>query len=342
MRLLKAEILITRRCNLSCSYCKIPKTIPKSKELNLSEWKKVFDIVYEELGASFIAIYGGEPMCLGKEGLAVIINCLSKYRPKKSYTIISNSIGITDDYINHLIGNGLDSWTASVDTIDSKEEIDKYTSKKTNAGLRALLKMKKKGVRDVCGIVTANHKNLDNIPLTVKFLSDRGIWTSIDVVHYRKCEGQNGLPLKSTISEILFNREDMPRIIDTANKLIGMKNDGQLIFPTFEVLESWKNPNYMIDLNWKCGTVEPCCITIDADGSLMECDSFRGSRIKKYSIFDASKTWKKLSSDFMEDVSMECTGCFWSTHFCAEKILTNNDERYYQHETTREDSSRPR
>ncbi len=331
--ILKAEVLISRRCNLFCQYCKITKTIPIEQELTTKQWSEAFNIIYKNLGASFIAIYGGEPLCLGKKKLCEIVNMLSKYRPEKSFTIISNCIGLTDGYIKELIDNGLDSWTASVDTLNPSEEIDGFTASKSRVGLTTLLKMKKMGLRDVCGIITATRKNIKHIPDTVKYLSDNGAWAGIDCLHFRKCEGQSGLPEKESMKELIFRREDISQISIVSDKLIEMKRKGALIFPTYEVLEGWKDVNNFIDLNWKCGTKFPYCITVDSDGKLMECDSFQGSRIKKYSIFDLPKKWSEFSNDYMEDVSMECLGCYWSTHFCAKDIIENYKTKYYQHET---------
>jgi len=332
--LLKAEVLITKRCNLNCSFCKIPKDIKERDELNLEEWKEAFRIVYEDLGASFIAIYGGEPLCLDKDKLLDIIENLSSYREKgKSYTLISNCIGLTNEYMDEMIDKGLDSFTASMDTLDENESLDNISKIKSRKGLNTLLKFKEKGIRDVCGIITATKKNIKNIPQTVKYLSDKGIWVGIDVIHYRK--GNTDLPKKSQVEELLLTRGDMPIIIEVADKLIRMKKEGYLIFPTYEVLEGWKNPNYIIDLNWKCGTNHPYCITIDSNGTLMECDSFRGSRIKKYKIFDLPNKWKEFKKDYFDDVCYECLGCFWSTHFCAEDIIKKKGVKYYQHETNK-------
>lgn len=334
MSLLKAEVLITRRCNLSCSYCKIPKTIGTEKELTTQEWGRAFDIIYNALGADFIAIYGGEPLCLGKEKLTDIVSILSSYRPQKSYTIISNCIGLDNNYIDHLISAGLDSWTASVDTIYSQN--DKCIDTKSNAGLSTLRRMKNKGLRDVCGIITVTKSNLHSVIDTVKYLNSYGIWSGIDLLHYRKCDGQLGLPEKSVLGGLILTRDDLPVLTKIADDLIQMKRNGDLVFPTYDVLEGWKNPNYSIDLNWKCGTIEPYCITIDADGTLMECDSFKGSRIASYNIFDIPLNYSQFCNDFMTDVATECTGCYWSTHVCAQSIKEKGLSRYYQHETKTE------
>jgi len=331
-KILKAEVLITRRCDLRCPYCKVIRE--KRSEMSLDRWKEAFRIIYEDLGGSFIAIYGGEPLVLGKEKIKEVIKELNKYRPEKSYTIISNCMQLDEHYIDELVDIGLDSWTSSVDTIHP-EHLNVLERKKTEKAIWALLKFKEKGIRDVCNIITVTKENIEDIPETIEFFSKHGIWTGIDFIHYDKGGYRFSMPKSEDMKSIYFTREDMPLISKVADKLIEMKRNGALIFPTYEVLEMWKNPKYSVDLDWKCW--KPVAICVDTDGSLCQCDEFKGSRISKWSIFDlkGAKRWSEFANDYLEDVSMECKGCFWSTHVMAMSIFGSKDGiKYYQHEVT--------
>ena len=328
-KILKSEVLLTRRCDLKCPYCKIIKK--QKEELTTAEWLEAFRIIYDDLGASFIAIYGGEPLVVGKEKLKSIIKYLNTFRPKKSYTIISNCMQLDEEYIKELVDIGLDSWTSSVDTInfDSMSTLER---KKSEKGLWALEKFNELGVRDTCNIITVTKENIKDIPETVEYFSSKGIWTGLDFIHFDK-GGYNFSCAKDSASNLYFTRNDLPLIQEIADKLIIMKKKGALIFPTYEVLEMWKKPQYSIDLDWKC--YEPVCITLDSDGSLLECDEFQGSRIKKWNIFDlyGAKKWDEFAKDYMNDVVYECRGCFWSTHVMAMDIFGKKDGiKYYQHE----------
>lgn len=332
-KIVKAEVLITRRCNLKCKSCKvIEKKIPESDELTLKLWNKAFNIIYDDLGADFIAVYGGEPMVLGREKLGSIVGMLSKHRPQKSYTIISNSIGLTDDYQDFLISKGLDSWTASVDTLNPNDGNDKYSKAKSKTGLDALIRFQKKNLRDVCGIITVTKKNIKEVPETVKFLTDLNIWCGLDLIHYDKTGFDNFSSPRENMLDLVFNHEDLPLIQKTADKLIDLKKKGALIFPTYETLENWKDSRYSIDLNWKCG--EPRAIAVDANGEVFECDQFQGSRLKKYTIFDLPDRWNEFKKDYIDDVRRECLGCFWSTHamLYEKEFKEGNGSKYYQHE----------
>jgi len=282
--------------------------------------------VYNDLGAEFIALYGGEPFLLEKNKLVGILECLNSYKDKgKSYTIISNCIN--QDKIKE-IHNLLDSFTASVDCLSEEYQLNKQSWIKSQRGLQTLLWLKEKGVRDCCGIITATKKNLKHIPNTIEYLSKNNIWAGIDFIHWKKCRGQKDLPIKSKLEGLTFDIDDLNDIKNIANELINMKKNGSLIFPTYEVLKMWKNPKFSINNDWKCSY--PRSITINPDGSLMECDSYRGNKIKNYNIFDLPEKWNKFSIDYIKDVK-KCRNCFWSTHVMLyDKCMS---KEYYQHKT---------
>lgn len=336
-KIVKAEVLITRRCNLRCKTCQVihPK-LPQGRELTSQEWDKAFDIVYNKLGADFIAVYGGEPLILGRNKLGNIIESLAKHRPKKSFTIISNSVGLKEEDMDYFMNRGLDSWTASVDCLPQGNSADKFTKAKSQVGLSTLLKFKEKGLRDTCGIITVTKKNLLQVPETTKFLTDLGIWTGIDLLHYDSPERLDGMDNFSTdkkyMKELLLDNIDDVR--NVASKLIQMKKEGALIFPTFKTLEAWKNPNYSLNLNWSCKNLErPYLILLDADGTLGACDQFQPSELKKYSIFDMPEKWNDFSNQYMKSIRDRNCRCFWSTHYCLDEIANTKDGmKYYQHE----------
>ena len=334
--LVKAEVLITRKCQLKCKGCKIPDN-KHTKELTIEEWKRAFRIVYEDLNADFQAIYGGDPTMLGREGLKEVVKELSSYRSQgKSYTIISNCLALYNNgqldekYMRELMDAGLDSWTASIDTLENDTTIGNRI--KSHKGLEALLKFKELGLRDCCGIITVSKNNLNSMLKTIKYLNQKGLWVGLDFIHYKKCRGQIDLPSRYDVENLIFNPEDLISIQTVANEIIKLKKDGGLIFPTFEVLENWGK--YGIDLNWQCQ--QPIrSITLDSDGSLMQCDSFRGDRIKKYTIFDLPEKWQEFQRDYFKDIKEQNCQCFWSTHAMLfdEDRKTKRGIDYYQHKT---------
>ena len=59
MQIVKAEILWTRKCPLSCPYCSMANG--RSNDLSIDQWKKGFDNL-KQLGCGFAAFYGAEPL----------------------------------------------------------------------------------------------------------------------------------------------------------------------------------------------------------------------------------------------------------------------------------------
>lgn len=334
---------MTRDCNLRCLGCQIIN--PKWKlgpVMSIKQIGKMIDIVYTKLNADFIPGYGGEPLILGKQKLGQIIEILSSYRPNKSYTIISNSVGLTEKDMDYYISKGLDSWTSSVDCLPKGETYDKYSKAKSQTGLEALLKFKEKNLRDVCGIVTVTKKNLLQVPETVKFLTDRKIWAGLDFIHYNSPTRLNSLDNKCSYKhdmlDLVFKKNDIKDIRNVANELITMKKQGALIFPTYEILEAWKNPNYSINLNWSCRTFDKVhSIMVDQDGSLGCCDQFVPPEIRKYSIFDMPQKWNDFSKEYIKSVKDYDCKCFWATHYCLGQIQGKKGGiKYYQHERENE------
>lgn len=342
-KIVKMEWLMTRDCNANCSGCQI---IHPKWELNpimsISQIATAIDIVYDKnkLNGSFIAGYGGEPLILGRKKLGEIIRILSSYRPKKSYTIISNSIGLTEKDMDYFISKGLDSWTSSVDCLSNGITYDRYSEVKSKAGIKALMGFKEKGLRDVCGIITINKKNLLQVLETVRFLSDRKIWVGLDFIHYNSPQRLNGLDNKCSnkddMLDYVFNDNDINNIRKLSEELIKMKKQGGLIFPTFKTLEGWKDPQNSIYLNWSCKSFKkPYSIMMDQDGSLGCCDQFAPPEIRKYSIFDMPQKWNDFSKQYIKSVKERNCRCFWGTHYCLDEIAnTKEGIEYYQHERT--------
>jgi len=67
------QIFITRKCNISCRYCKLTKK-KLEKELSINQWKIGFKNL-EKIGIKTVKILGGEPTVVeGLEDLLKFIN----------------------------------------------------------------------------------------------------------------------------------------------------------------------------------------------------------------------------------------------------------------------------
>lgn len=339
-RITKAEVLLTRRCNIACATCEVIHPDLTARELSTAQWQQAFDIVYDQLGATFIALYGGEPLELGEEKLLEIVKHLVKWRSEdRGFTIISNGIKLSRRYAEELVAAGLDSWTSSVDTAEVAFRThvgDVSMAAKVTGGLRALGWFKELGIRDTCGIVTVTARNLAQIIPTVKWLTAHGHWAGIDLLHYQRGDGQysfSSTPEQMEKFGLMLKPEHLPQLTEIADWLIA-HHEELLVFPTKHVLEMWKDPAYSIDLTWKCSPAH--ALTIDSDGSIGLCDDrmpthWDGERTAEpWSIFDLADrgVWDEFVAWYAKDLE-HCKGCFWSTHVMAVDAL--NDDRLRRH-----------
>ena len=81
-----AKILITRKCNLNCPFCKIKRKRKLKNELSFEEWKKGIKNL-KKIGVKTIQILGGEPTTQAYlEDLIMFLN-----KENFFYSIESNS-----------------------------------------------------------------------------------------------------------------------------------------------------------------------------------------------------------------------------------------------------------
>jgi MoaA/NifB/PqqE/SkfB family radical SAM enzyme len=346
-QIMKAEVLLTRRCNLTCKTCALIKQ--QKPELSLDEWKKAFDIIYTDLGGDFIALYGGEPLML-KDKLVEIVRHLAKHRKNgKDFTVISNSVGLTKPFMQKLMKAGLQSWTASVDGFADGAYYDKNSWKKSSTGYTKLLEFREMGLRDCCGIFTITKKNILQLPKVIKTLSGDGIWTGFDFIHYDKgndCVGHSRFnATRQEIGEDVLL--DIDEDGDTVRRIMGevsdLKRAGYMVFPSFEAIEKLAHPEISVGLGWNCKY--PASITLDCDGTLGCCDDYPGKNVEKWSIFDLAgrNRWEEFTEIYKKDVE-KCYNCAWSTHILAcqfvdeaGNLLSEKARDYYQHKACAKD-----
>lgn len=322
MKIVKVEYLISPYCNISCEYCKLKKKT-WGKILTLEEVKKSIDIIYNYLGAKFIAFYGKEPMELGVDYWVELCDYLRKYQKMgKGYTLITNGLKLTDEILRKLMSAGLDSLTCSVDATCEVNWGDVNMTAKSRVGYDKLRKAKEMGIRDACGIITITHQNLDFVKRTINKLSSLGIWSSLDVIHFNKGK-YNLSPSKIGLNRYMIKITDLYKFRDLV-EWIESNRSRLKVFQSIETLEKFKTST-VLDLDWKCVSKEfnyPTSITVGADGKLSCCDNYFHPEMEKYSIFDVENKWEEIESCYVKSVG-ECSGCYWSTHKMAQEAFLN-------------------
>jgi MoaA/NifB/PqqE/SkfB family radical SAM enzyme len=125
-RALYCQLIVTRRCNLSCGYCnefdKISQPVP------VDVLKQRIDHLTGELGVTIMDFLGGEPL------LHPQIDELVRYAKSRGCwtNIITNGLLLSADRVQQLNAAGLDSLCVSIDRINATPF--------THKGLRPLRK----------------------------------------------------------------------------------------------------------------------------------------------------------------------------------------------------------
>jgi len=315
--------LLTRKCNLRCSYCTVWKT--KLSELTEKEKQEAL-LILKQLNQGINVLLGGEPLVLGDE-MVRLVSFME--HNNVSYALITNSV-LWKDYRYKLLKAGLSNWSPSIDTINF--EYDKDIYQKSKHGYESALWFKAHGVRDVVAQITATRQNLNQIPAIIEEMNKHGIWSEIMPLHYAKDENYDYCTPRHLMEDLVFKPEDIPKIQTVAEKVKSMANKGYLVHHPPEFFEGWVK--HQINLNWKC--TKPLIVNLDADGSLRLCVYNKGKRVRKWSIFDLAnpQLFEEYIQDWYRD-NKECKGCFWDCSYLIEtlssKIGAEKTSRWVKH-----------
>lgn len=318
MRIEEGSVYLTRKCNLSCHYCKLPKTNLRN-ELDIQQWIEAFAIL-EKIGIETVNVLGGEPTLV--EGIEVLINYLNK-KTDLQYYLISNSL-FPDELMEKLVRSELKAYVTSIDDISSGDSSSPHI-RKSNAGLRMLGKLRNEGVPFLCGNIVISALNIDRVVDVVQYLNDFGIWANVCPVIWGK---RNAWERREEVDEAYrLNESHMDKLTEISNQLVEMKRRGFLILPSEAYLKNI--PTYGINLNWKCFSegkkTYPSRLRIDADGAVMSCIDFRGRTAEKFSVFDLAdeSKYQDFQEQWYDDVK-HCSGCYWSSMFLAKERQVPN------------------
>lgn len=310
---IKAEILLTRRCNVRCPHCSIVRSGVSERPPDY--WQSTLYALNVELGVEFFPIYGGEPLMYGR--LPELISRLSAVG--LPFSIISNSMMLTREMAIDFRSRGLKSYTASVDTMDSTKFSSLVLQRRNEAALRALDLFSGLALPDLQAQATISPFNIGEIVDLADHFTSRDIWFSFDMLHTSKSEGMDAAskvpPGKDLIEDhtplLSCHMEDLICMLDG---LIALKQQGRKIYQTIQYMESLKNPVYTLKRPWKCADHGyPGFLTIDADGSMMVCDDLSSPLVSRYKADILPYYWDSFVDDWYT-AAKQCRGCIWSTH----------------------------
>ena len=328
-----ANILLTRKCNLKCSYCHIvknykdmPKQYPEMKhyyknEISPEEWIKILTLLKKNNPNVFCIFYGGEPFLY--KGLDKIISyCHDK---DIYYTIISNNTEEIKPIIEELVlkVGKLKGFTASVDPILFSGQTAGDIFYKSKAGFESLVQYKRDGLaEDVVAEITITPETFEFLYKTVKGLSEAGIYSSITAIDDKKSPYYD-------FSGVEWNQPLLKPTEYVKMSFDAIINDKSLLVHSPEVLN---------DL-YKCLPSKYFCkifedvhnVTIDADGTFRLCLRIRGVKTPSYSYNLMLDKNGKVTNLFKEQLGIDyhhyCRNCNWTcmmfTKNYVDKIITH-------------------
>jgi len=323
------SLLLTRKCNLMCSYCAIsrdyknkPKEYPDLSYYYKNEMSTEFvidtlDKLKKHNPDVFILCYGGEPL-LRKDLPEIIKHC---HKNDIHYTIISNNTDEVEPALDNLIMETgyIEGYTFSIDPLIVSDNEDSDRIKKSEEGLDRVLKYKKY-IKDLVAEVTIDKRNIDYIVPLVRKLTKLDICsdlTFIDIAHTPYYDFSN-----VTDEDLLVL--SYPNVHRQFNTIYAERLNVHLGKSFYDkVLKvSGSNMDCKIDKDFHN-------LTIDADGTVRMCLRLRGVYTPK--AFQANEIFMydgSIKEEFLHSIKTDyikyCKGCNWSCMIISE--MSSNGE----------------
>ncbi len=170
---LEAQLIITRRCNLSCGYC--TEYDHTSAPVPLTDLKDRIDAIHR-LGVINISLLGGEPLM--HPDLMEIIEYGSRH---SQVSITTNGFLLKPDLIKQLNTAGLSNLQISIDALET--DPTNYIQKSLNKLISKLELLKKHATFDVHANVVMCEATKDTFTETVNQIRAFGFYVSVGLIH---------------------------------------------------------------------------------------------------------------------------------------------------------------
>lgn len=295
-------LIVTRKCNLTCSYCKIKDNSGKKKELTKNEWFSVIENFVKNKHSHFI-FTGGEPLI--RSDIYELINYASKFALT---SLITNTFYLSDDTFPKL--KNLDFLTFSCDSLSPSKKFEKNTLDKISliSKWTKILNIK------ATAIVTVTSKNVTNVPLIIKKLNDKKISVLLSLIHSSKSskyEFRNYTPYLE-----FRTKGERNSLIKLQKQLLIMKKRGCKILESESFLKNMVNyasGSYKID----CPATNPF-FTIDCDGFIKPCHDIKASKINAVNF----NNYKIMKKEVSKMIPKNCN-CYYDCYFNSKTKLKN-------------------
>jgi len=168
-----AQLIVTRRCNLSCGYCS--EFDSTSEPVPLDDLKRRIDALHR-LGAINITLLGGEPLV--HPDVAEIV----RYAGRKSNTsVVTNGFLLRNGVIQALNEAGLNNLTVSVDTLHA--DPTRYIQKSMRSLRTRLERLRSLARFDVHVTAVLCESSRDDFRELIEEIKSFGFRMSLNLIH---------------------------------------------------------------------------------------------------------------------------------------------------------------
>jgi MoaA/NifB/PqqE/SkfB family radical SAM enzyme len=288
-------LILTRRCNLTCSYCKIIEY--QKEELSTNDWKKIIRKFQDNNHRHFI-FTGGEPLLY--PGVFDLITFASR---RSLTSLITNGTLLTPERFKRM--KNLDFLTFSYDSDSDTHQ------KNTTTKLSLITRMCKRYSITPSAIITITKRNVQEIPTIIKRLNRYKIPALLSLIH----SDVGPYDFRGHAPDLEFQTpEDLKRLNRLQKTLLKMKRNGYRISEKdafIKNLSTYAKKEYQI----KCPATEPF-FTIDTDGAIKACHDMPASSINALTF----RNYNKMKKEVKKTVFKDCT-CYYDCYFNSQYSL---------------------
>lgn len=302
-------INLTRRCNLSCSYCRIVDNSREkmAKELTVDAWKQVISR-FVDRGHQHFVFTGGEPFVY--RGLAELIAWTSK---RAMTSLITNTTYFTPERFASVAD--LDFLTFSFDTIDADSpDFEKHPSPRL--GLIAE-QCEKYRIRPAA-IVTVTSKNVDQVEPMIRILDDHGIRAMLSLIH---SDPDPHFDFRNYTPELEFRTEEqLAGLAGLQRRLHALKAEGVGLAESAHYIDNmlgYARGEYQVD----CPAADPF-FTVDYDGRIKACHDTPASPVHALEPGD----WETQRREIKSTVKEGCN-CYYNCYVYGRDGLAGDASR---------------
>ncbi len=313
---LRAEILLTRKCNLRCNYCGLVDN--ERDELTLEQWKKGFQLLFDVLNVKNLCLLGGEPLVLGIDYLCDLAKFLAGFKDRQ-FAFVSNCMGLTEKGIGRLVDSGVNTWVTSIDAIGDAN-LSQSQRIKSQQGLKTLLKFQKYGLKNLMGVITISKRNIKHVIPTVNALLEYGIIPNVEIVHYKRGPYNIFCAPRDILKEDLLDHSVFAEVQELSAQLIELSGKHNF-FQVPEFFALWADSKKSLDLKWNCKHMT--FIAVDSNGCMGVCDDFFPPEVAKINILDLENITKDEFKKVWLKNCPTCPGCFMSSHVTSDLYVDN-------------------